>query len=249
MRAVARSLLCLVGVAACTSEIVDFHGDVDGRAGTADAVDAALSVDARTVDGNQPNADGGGVVGSLLGRFRLTYYYVTDEADYLDGSPDDTALYDVQCNELSRVPEAFESSLAIEGTGRLSDGRVLNYSGGCACATSPCYHFVDAEHPWGSGSGNRALVPFRSLAVDRDVLVIGRKYWVAELDGVLMPGGGDEGIGGFEHDGCVSADDTGGGIGGMHVDFFAGLIAYYLELDGYLELNEVTLYEGGARCR
>jgi hypothetical protein len=59
-----------------------------------------------------------------------------------------------------------------------------------------------------------------------------------------MPGG----LGGFVHDGCVSADDTGGHILGMHIDFFSALRSYYLVLDGDLQLNDVTIYQGGARC-
>jgi membrane-bound lytic murein transglycosylase len=105
---------------------------------------------------------------------------------------------------------------------------------------------VDEEHPWGSGAGGRALEPFRSVAVDRDVIAIGTWLWVAELDGVAMPG--DPPWGGFVHDGCVLAADTGGAIDGMQIDFFATLRAYYLIIDGELGLDEISLHEGGARC-
>ena len=67
-----------------------------------------------------------------------------------------------------------------------------------------------------------------------------------QIDGVMMPG--DAPWGDFVHDGCVSADDTGGGIIGMHVDFFAALREHYVALDGQLGLTDVTLHEGGARC-
>lgn len=239
----------LVLMAGCTGEVTGSVDDVDASPETADA---AMSADARPVpdapagmqDG-APDAEPGGTPGPLLGTYKLTYYYVTDEASYTGAR--DTAIYEPGCALLAMVTAAFSRSLAIEGTGRLDDGRVVNYTGSCGCPTSPCYRAVDAAHPWGSGAGGRALVPFRSVAVDRNVLMIGRKYYVEEFDGVQMPGDGT--IGAFVHDGCVSADDTGGGIDGQHIDFFSALRGYYLTLDRQLGLANVTLREGGTKCR
>jgi 3D (Asp-Asp-Asp) domain-containing protein len=183
-------------------------------------------------------------LGANLGSFQLTYYWVTAEDDFSGAK--DTNLYDDSCTVLAVVPSAFAHSIGIEGTGRLSDGRVLNVSGSCGCATSPCYTVVDAQHPWGYGAQNNALVPFRSIAVDRTVIPLGSHVYIAEFDGVTMPG--DPSYGQFVHDGCVSADDVGGGIIGKHVDFFAALEAHYRTLDGALGLNSVTVYQGGQRC-
>jgi 3D (Asp-Asp-Asp) domain-containing protein len=105
---------------------------------------------------------------------------------------------------------------------------------------------VDAQHPWGYGVQDKALVPFRSIAVDPSVIPYGSHLYIRELDGVTMPG--DPSYGGFVHDGCVSADDTGGDIIGMHVDFFAALEANYTTLDGQLGLTQVTVANGGSRC-
>ena len=38
--------------------------------------------------------------------------------------------------------------------------------------------------------------------------------------------------GGYVHDGCVVADDTGGGIDGHQLDLFVGRHAYFLGLSG-----------------
>jgi 3D (Asp-Asp-Asp) domain-containing protein len=245
------ALLVVVASWGCSGEVTGGLDEADGGGGDAALLpdgpraDAALASDAPAVpDGPITTPDSGvnpGDPGPLLGAYKLTYYYVTDEADY--SGDDDTNLYMPGCDLLSVVPAAFSRSVAIEGTGRLDDGRVINYTGSCNCPTSPCYKAVDAAHPWGSGAGNRALKPFRSVAIDRDVLTIGRKYYVEELDGVTMPGPD-----GFVHDGCVSADDTGGGIDGKHIDFFSALKEYYRTLDGQLRLSTVTLHEGGARC-
>ena len=233
-----RARLVLAAILASACSPGEITSGFDEPSGTPDAARAGQP-DARA---GQPDAGGG--PGPLLGSFRLTYYYVADEADYAGAK--DTELYEPTCDVLAAVPSDFAHDVIIEGTGVLDDGRVFNYAGTCGCPLSPCFNLVDPDHPWGVGAGGRALVPFRSVAVDKTVLTIGARYYVAELDGVTMPG--DPPTGGFAHDGCVSADDTGGAIIGMHIDFFSALRSYYLTLDRELNLNDVTLYEGGDLC-
>jgi 3D (Asp-Asp-Asp) domain-containing protein len=207
------------------------------------AVDAPLVAIADAA----PRSDAAlGPDGGPLGRFILTYYYVAAENDFIDSGPADTTLYQPNCSELATVPAKYAHAVVIEGTGQLSDGRVFNYTGSCPCAFSPCFRFVDAAHPWGSGYGGVALEPFRSIAVDTAVLTIGHWYYVQEFDGVTMPGAAPSG--GFVHDGCLRADDTGGNIIGQHIDFFSALREYYLTLDRQLGLTHVTLYDGAGRC-
>jgi 3D (Asp-Asp-Asp) domain-containing protein len=212
-------------------------GDVDDPPGGADAgpddPDAMISMD--------PDA---GEVGSLLGTYRMTYYWVADEADYA-GTPD-TNVYDSSCNVLTTVTSEFFDAMRLEGTARLLDERILNYWGQCGCATSPCFSDVGDEFPWGSGSMSRPLIPFRSVAVDRDLIDIGTSLYVAELDGLVMPG--DPPLGGWVHDGCVVADDTGGGINDMQIDFFAALRDYYLTIVSDVGSDDVMLYDGGSLC-
>jgi 3D (Asp-Asp-Asp) domain-containing protein len=221
-------VLALAGAAGCAGDILGADDDGGGSDGGVDAGDPA--------DAAAP--------GDPLGVFQLTYYWVTSEEDYPGVA--DTDVFDPACVLLVTVSADFFDSLALEGTGRLLDGRVLNYDGGCGCATSPCFHEVDAEHPWGSGAGDRPLVPFRSVAVDPTVVDIGTHLWVAAFDGLTMPG--DTPWGGFVHDGCVVADDTGGGIDGAHLDFFAALRDDYYQLDGELGLGAVAVNAGGGRC-
>jgi len=200
--------------------------------------DASRAVDAR------PAVADAAPPGATRGSFKLTYYWVTAEDDFPAAA--DTQLFDSSCALLDTVPAAFADSLDVEGTGRLTDGRVVNTSGACACPRSPCYDPVDAQHPWGFGVMNRALVPFRTVAVDPKVIPYGTGLYVEELDGVTMPGQAPWGA--FVHDGCVIAGDTGGDIVGMHVDFFSALKSAYTTLDGKLALDHVTVHDGGARC-
>ncbi len=251
------SLVALVVVSGCGSSATSGPGALDGGAGF-----GGIGTDAVAGFGGVGGAaDGGGAAGTsgaggatqdaglpppgpLLGAFKLTYYWVTTEEEH-PGSKT-TNLYDPGCKVLASVSSGFASAIKVEGTGRLSDGRILNYDGPCACPLTPCYFEADAQHPWGYGVQNRALVPFRSIAVDKDTIAIGTRVYVAELDGVTVPG--DSSYGNFVHDGCVTADDVGGGIQGMHIDFFAALKPHYLSLDGQLGLTSVTLHAGGARC-
>jgi 3D (Asp-Asp-Asp) domain-containing protein len=182
--------------------------------------------------------------GPVIGTFALTYYWVADEAE-LSGT-DDTELYTSACTVLASVPAAFADSVAIEGTGRLDDGRMINVDGPCGCAFSPCFLLLGPAYPWGMGTRERPLVPFRSIAVDPGVLEIGASYYLEELRAKIMPGESPWGM--FRHDGCVAADDVGGGIVGEHVDFFAARRRDYESLDADLGLTTITVRGGGTRC-
>jgi 3D (Asp-Asp-Asp) domain-containing protein len=182
--------------------------------------------------------------GTLKGTFQLTYYWVTMETDFTGA--DDTALCDVSANVIAMVPLAFANAIRLEGTGKLADGRLLNVGGSCSCSSgmTTCYIELDqTKYPWGLGVQNRPLVPFRSIAVDRMVIPYGTKVYVPEFDGVQMPN-----TYGFVHDGCLLAADTGGGINGNHIDFFAAEKKNYQMLDNTLNLNDVTVYVNPPRC-
>jgi 3D (Asp-Asp-Asp) domain-containing protein len=212
-------------------------GAAPGGPDAGDLADGAPAIDDARVSDAAP-------AGASLGTFKLTYYWVTAEDEFSGAA--DTTIYTPACDALATVPAGFASSLDIEGTGRLADGTVINVSGGCPCTRSPCYEPVDAQHPWGYGVQSRALEPYRSIAVDPAVIAYGTPLYLPLFDGVTMPG--DAPWGGFVHDGCVIAADTGGGIVGMHIDFFAGLKASYQVLDGALAASTLMVDAGGARC-
>lgn len=173
--------------------------------------------------------------GALRGRFALTYYWVATESD----AQATTKIFDAQCGALASVTPEFADAVATAGTGRLRDGRTITTDGECKCPRSPCYRFIDAK--WGIGAGNRELKPFRSVAVDKSLIPIGKKLWIKELAGLdtdqLFP-----------HDGCVVADDVGGNITGEKIDWFVGDRALYSDIDRALELTSVTVHDGGDIC-
>ena len=249
----------LFAAVACGSD--DAGGSPAGGGGQAGATTGGSGGSAGSASGGSAGSSGGsgGTAGAIqdgsidaplpepgpkLGSFQLTYYWVTTEEEFTGTK--DTNLYDKSCKLLATVTAKFAASLKLEGTGRLSDGRILNWDGTCSCPTSPCYLVADAQHPWGYGVQGKALVPFRSFAVDKNEIPYGSKVYVPELDGVKVPG--DSPWGGFTHDGCFSADDTGGAIIGKHVDWFVALKQHYTTLDGQLGSTSITVHQGGARC-
>lgn len=177
-----------------------------------------------------------------IGRFRLTYYHIAAEKP---APRDRRRLRDPSCKVIAKVPTRFARRLALQGTGRLTDGRIVNITSRCKCGKR-CYFVLDDRHPWGVGAKSRPLTPFRSVAVDPDVIPIGKALFIPELRGKRMPGLAP--WGGYVHDGCVVADDRGGGIDGRHLDFFAGRGGFYRALTARGRLTRVTVYDGTRIC-
>lgn len=188
--------------------------------------------------------DGDRDAGASLGNFQFTYYWVADENAY-SGSLN-TSVYNPQCTKIATVKSKFWSALKLEGTGRTVSGQLLNYAGSCGCARSPCFNEMGADKPWGEGVQGRALEPYRSIAVDKSVIPYGTWVYIPELDGATMPGAAP--LGGWVHDGCVLAADTGSAIIGHHIDFFAALKSSYTALIDDLGLDSVEVRLGGTKC-
>ena len=191
-------------------------------------------------------------------QWALRFYWLASEGDYQDPAtstaprsgrsgevPDDTwvELYTPEGYFMQRVTERFAWALRLEGSGLMMDGRVVNYRGACKFGYGTCFAQLDPRtHPFGRGAGGRAIVPFKSVAVDRTVIAIGEPLYIPELDGIPLPDGSI-------HDGCVRADDTGGGIKKRKMDFFVMTYANFrFLLDQLLNVNWITPHVGAPRC-
>jgi 3D (Asp-Asp-Asp) domain-containing protein len=222
---------------------------------TTDPVDAAVSdaaddttspVDVGTPDTRDPGR------GTLLGDVWITYYFKAVEEDYPGVA--NTTLYDDMCRPIADVSAAFSDVICIEGSGRLSDGRVLNYASTCSCGRPCptggiiCYQDLDATRfPWGLGNRGNALEPLRWWATDRSFIASGTILYSPDWDGVAIPD--VDGIGDYVHDGCFRADDVGGAIDGNHVDVFAGTRSMWLALESiHPTRTNITVYENPPRC-
>jgi len=210
-----------------------------------------------------------------IGNFNITFYYVIGEEEVaakataqaakvandnkLDpeaeaelvaiAPPQMVTIYEGgTCNPIAEVTRDFAMQLTLQGTGKLKDGRVINVWGHCRCERSPCFK-VTAEK-WGTAGTGRALQPFRTVAVDPKVVKLGSLLHVPLLEGRTMPGRAP--WGGFVHDGCVVADDTGGGIDGNQLDLFVGRKSYFLGISGragtHSWARQVPVYDGSKLC-
>jgi 3D (Asp-Asp-Asp) domain-containing protein len=205
-----------------------------------------------------------------LGQFTITFYYVIGEdevgpapaanenrgsgedagAELAAITPDLVTLYGGggRCEPIAEVSKGFASELAVQGTGKLHDGRVLNIWGACNCRHSPCFKVTQAK--WGTAGSGKPLQPFRTVAVDPKVVKLGSWLYVPLLEGRTMPGRPP--WGGYVHDGCVIADDTGGHIAGNRLDLFVGRKGYFLGLSGsggsHAWARNVPVFDGTGIC-
>jgi len=146
----------------------------------------------------------------ILGRFHTTYYYLAREADYPHERLD-TVIRDLKGGVLARVSTAFKRALTGEGSGKLRDGRVVNWAG----KKNGEVRFRLTPNPYGDGFGACALVPFRTVAVDPAKIPLGALVRIDETIGMLLPDG-------TFHDGLWKAEDIGEAIKGERIDLFVG---------------------------
>lgn len=178
--------------------------------------------------------------GEIAGSFRLTSYWISYEHEVPAG-PLVEQLCDLNERPIATVSAAFADQCRMQGTCRLSDRRMLNAAKRCNCAGGLCFDTINPRRfPWGRGSSQRPLVPFRSVATDRGVVPSGATVYLAELDGLKLPDG-------QVHDGCVIADDTGGEIRGMELDFFVARRKFWFGVRRELPAK-VTAYVDSPRC-
>lgn len=76
--------------------------------------------------------------------------------------------------------------------------------------------FMKVSHELGCGVRNHPLVPFRTIAVDPDVIPLESVVYVPDLRGRTFKQDGET----FTHDGYLYAGDRGGAIHGNHIDVF-----------------------------
>ncbi len=179
---------------------------------------------------------------SERGGYKMSCYWLAWESEYAS-EPYDTDIYTRHGQRIGRFPRTYVFELKMEGSGILRDGRVLNYDGTCAYGVGTCFTTLDPrEHPLGQGGQRRALLPFKSVAVDPRFVPLGTTLFLPELRGLELPDG-------TTHDGCVRADDTGGNIRRRELDFFVESYDNYKLIEDRLwNEHRVTPYIEEPRC-
>lgn len=149
-----------------------------------------------------------------IGDLKPTFYWVALE-ERNDG-PSTHDLKDMDGRVLARVSERFYRAIRLEGTGKLLDGRVLNYEGRVTLPNGDVeirYIICPKSAPYGYGLDKRKLVPFRSVAVDTRVVPIDSKVYIPAAKGARLPDGSI-------HDGIFRAIDIGDAIQNKRIDMF-----------------------------
>lgn len=143
-------------------------------------------------------------------RLRNTYYYVVRESDY-ERAPRASRVLDLNDRVLAEVSAPFKRALDLEGTGRLLDGRVLNFAG----RKNGEIRYLLTSAPFGLGVGTCRLQPFHTVAVDPAAIPLGAVVRIEETVGMTLPDGS-------RHDGLWRAEDIGSAIVGDRIDLFLG---------------------------
>lgn len=155
----------------------------------------------------------------ILGRFYNSYYYVVTEADFARHRIDNV-IQDLEGRVVANVSTAFKRTVSVEGSGKLRDGRMINY----AAKVDGEVRFFVTPNPWGNGAGACALEPFRTIAVDPSRIPLGALVRIDETVGIALADGSI-------HDGLWRAEDIGEVIRGDRIDLFVGERAHGIVLD------------------
>lgn len=171
---------------------------------------AFLSITVRAI--NMPESaipDGFVKVGDL----KPTYYWIALEEASND--PRSKVLLGPTGEVLARVTEKFHRDIRMEGTGLLLDGRLINFWGWVETPSGReiRYRVCGPDAPYGYGYEDRKLVPFRSVAVDPNVVPLDSDIFIPAAVGTPLPDG-------TTHDGHFRAIDIGGAIQNLRIDIF-----------------------------
>jgi 3D (Asp-Asp-Asp) domain-containing protein len=148
-----------------------------------------------------------------LGGFAPTFYRILDEsAPEWKEEARTEALLTVNGKLIERVTPSFKRQFDIEGSARLRDGRIVNFH---QKIDGSWRYLVARNAPYGLGVDGYKLIPYRTLAVDPEVIRPGTVLYLPALDGVRLPSG-------EIHDGFFFAHDEGQGITGQRIDVFVG---------------------------
>jgi hypothetical protein len=87
-------------------------------------------------------------------KFRLTHYYVADQRDHPTGAIR-VPILGANGSKIAEASPAFFAQLSLEGSGRLSDGRLINVTGKSVPVSHADYAAVLAHHRQAYAKGDR----------------------------------------------------------------------------------------------
>jgi len=215
---------------------------------------------------------------------KITFYWIAHEGIRIRKNDVMVPLYIVETewdeydNVTYEIVKEYKTTMryleavTMEGTGILNlfrhfreglkaKDRMINWGAPCKeSATGLCFKTVNRKtHTWGRGSQANPIIPWRSVAMDEDVVPFGTSVYIPALDGKVInfswnrwmyrwlikkgyfePANGRYKI---EHDGCFTVDDV--GVHGQQIDIFAGKKRLYKQ---HMGLENAEYYIDDPRC-
>jgi 3D (Asp-Asp-Asp) domain-containing protein len=171
-----------------------------------------------------------------IGDLKPTFYWVALENS--DGAAKKNSLKDVSGNTLAIVADKFLKDLRMEGTGRLQDGRIINFHARVRDPRAEIrWRICPPSAPYGYGLGDLSLRPFHSVAVDPDVIPIPSRVYIPAAKGAPLPDG-------TLHDGYFEAVDIGEAIQNKRIDVFTSMgdQSRYFESYGLSNMKATAVY-------
>lgn len=139
-------------------------------------------------------------VGQYLGKFKVTFYWVVNEAEYPDTKS--VPLYD-ECGKLvGKFSRSFVEAFKMESAAKLRDGRCISY-----LKKQNRVRVVSDFLGYG-----HTLKDLRSVAVDPRIIPIGSRIYIPLAERVV--------VNGVQHTGIFMAHDIGSNIQGKRIDVF-----------------------------
>ena len=189
-----------------------------------------------------------------LGTFTIDFYWVSREEDF--GGTQNQAIHELDDTtnapaQIGTARQDFVEESSDMDNGLLEDGTMISFQSDCSSFTSTvpfgvCFEFINpVSFPQGRARDASVLTVYKGIQVDSSVITIGTKLYIELLDGVEMPGT----EGGFTHDGCVTADNT--GESGQVVRFFVFRKSNFTSLDttlGNRANYTSTIVKNSANC-
>ncbi len=173
-----------------------------------------------------------------IGSLFPSFYWIALEQN--DDEPRTEPLRDMSDNVMYYVSAKYLKELKMEGTGKLLDGRCINYHDRVLKPDGKKeirWRWCGPEAPYGYGKDNIPLVPFRSAAVDPTVIPIGSRLYIPAAKGIKLPDGST-------HDGYFGAVDIGDMIKNKKIDLFTsyGDQSEVFERGGLNHGQEIDVY-------
>ena len=204
----------------------------------------------------------------INGDFRLTVYHHSMESDF--DTAEKVPIYSSEtCDVLAYASQGFKDDIQLQGAGTLTNGRGIHFVDLCrkvdqckmkfeddkALMNEYCYAESEPNAPYGLGSNSKPIIPYRTIAVDKEVIGKNQFLFIPQLKGLEVPGSD-----GLVHNGCVFSGDVGSQINQLDVDFFvpekdnAELTSYKLrhfkDEETFKHTNPViNVYQNENACR